>query len=251
MYYLFVALAKPIPVCLLLSWLALWRLRVNYPDARRFTRWLFMLSVVIGASCVPATGYWLQRLLELRYEDQTISMKDVSVIVVLSSWKRESDLGTWHPDWDSAERCRLAAALYTGHRCKVIVCGGKVHESDPGPSYAKVLGDFMLTEGVKREDLILEEQSRTTYENVAEAARLLAKVRAGGKVMLVTSAAHLLRGEKCFSKQGVDVETAGCQFAELQWTYESFIPSGDGAKSTDRAIHEMLGIVWYWMKGRI
>lgn len=252
MYYYFVAFAKPLPICLVLLWILLAIMWRRHQEVRRRVGVLFALSLFIGAVSLPLTAYWLERLIQSPYVSRPVSMKGVSVIVVLGAWVREGEDKVWYADWRSRERCRRAAALYSDQRCKIIVCGGKVHEDDPGPSIASVLGRFLVKIGVAKEDVILEENSSSTYENVSEATQLLKEHQGGGRVMLVTSASHLFRAERCFKKAGVAVSTAGSQFSEeLEMEIDTFVPSGSGADKTEYILHEYLGIVWYWLKGRV
>jgi uncharacterized SAM-binding protein YcdF (DUF218 family) len=114
------------------------------------------------------------------------------------------------------------------------------------------MADFLVQHGVDETDLLLEEGSKTTYENAVEVAKLL-RQKDIEQVALVTDAAHLLRGVLCFETQGIRVVPIGALYgaSEFAWELNSFLPSPAAADAVNRAFHEWLGLFWYWMHGRI
>jgi uncharacterized SAM-binding protein YcdF (DUF218 family) len=155
-------------------------------------------------------------------------------------------------DQSSMERCLAAARLYRQRPCPVLVSGGKVEEDAPGPSFASVLGEFLEQLGVSKSDLILEEDSRTTYENAVESAVLLRERHIGG-VVLVVDAVDMRRAAGCLRKQGIAVTAAPCYFRATRFrpALTTFVPSPGGAARVERVWHEWLGIAWYWCHGRL
>jgi uncharacterized SAM-binding protein YcdF (DUF218 family) len=136
----------------------------------------------------------------------------------------------------------------------VVVSGGKVHATDPGPPPAVVMRDFLLTLGVRPEHLIVEAESRTTYENAVCCGRLL---RENGpemdSILLVTDAAHLRRARACFRKQGMDVIPFGSHYRA---THQGFgpgdlVPDPSAAVGVEEAAHEWLGLLWYWLTDKL
>ena len=99
---------------------------------------------------------------------------------------------------ETVTRCLKAAQLYqeSGPRL-IVVSGGKVDSSKPGPTCARAMADFLMGLGVEPRDLVTEERSRTTHENAVETGRLLA-ARGIQHIVLVTSATHMPRAERCF-----------------------------------------------------
>ena len=63
--------------------------------------------------------------------------------------------------------------------------------------------DFLVVEGVPREDIVAEWQSESTRENGINTARLVAGMP--GKKVLLTSDFHMYRAIRVFRKLGVDV----------------------------------------------
>ena len=112
--------------------------------------------------------------------------------------------------------------------------------------------DFLKGQGVKDEDLLLEDKSTTTYENALYARDAL-KGREIERIVLVTSAGHMRRAVGCFTAQGFQVTPSACDYRARQtpWSIRQFLPSSQGIAEVDRAAHEWLGIAWYWLRGRI
>ena len=114
------------------------------------------------------------------------------------------------------------------------------------------MAELLRKLGVKESDLLVENNSRTTYENAEESRKLLDKL-ATHKIILVTDGIHLHRSVLCFRKQGFDVEPSGCRYraTELKATVNLFLPSLSGIAGCQEASHEWLGVVWYWLCGRV
>jgi uncharacterized SAM-binding protein YcdF (DUF218 family) len=122
----------------------------------------------------------------------------------------------------------------------------------PEPPVAEAMADFLRRFGLDERLLLVEAASRTTYENAVESAGLLER-RHVRKIVLVTEAKHMFRSERCFRKQGLDVVPAPCAYqAEyFHWHALAFIPDPKAVADCEAVCHEWLGVVWYWLHGRI
>jgi uncharacterized SAM-binding protein YcdF (DUF218 family) len=146
-----------------------------------------------------------------------------------------------------------AAELYRrGPRCPVVVSGGLVDPDANMPPLSHQMREFLIQLGVAGEDILIEDRSTTTYENAAACAKLLAS-ESRQPVVLVTDALHMRRAERCFRHEGVDVVPAPCQMKgeEFQWSLSKLLPSAGAAASVNEVVHEVLGLIWYKLKGRI
>jgi uncharacterized SAM-binding protein YcdF (DUF218 family) len=249
------ALCEPLSLVYLLLLAALLNLwRQPRPPRRRL---LLMTGAFAGLTvvCCPPVAYLALGSLEWRYPPLEHRPANVQAIVVLSSGvlppsgpRAQSEL-----DHDSILRCQHAVQLYQqGPPCKLIVSGGKVHPDEPGPAVAHVMADFLVQLGVKREDLIIEDQSRSTYENAVQSTHLLKQSEIDAAV-LVTDAVDMYRAMSCFRKQGVALTPSPCHFraTSFKWELLDFIPNAGAARTWQRVAHEYLGTLWYWLHGRI
>jgi uncharacterized SAM-binding protein YcdF (DUF218 family) len=249
------ALLAPFTLFYLLTLAALlnlWR----RPRAKR-GRLLLLTVVFVGLTvvCHPTVAYLALGSLEWRYPPVDEWPEDLQAVVVLSAGLLPPDGPRTRAelDADSLQRCLHAARLYhQGPGCKVIVSGGKVDPDTPGPPVARVMADFLIQMGVKESDLVIEDTSRTTYENAVECAKLLQEGRID-RAVLVTDAVDMYRAERCFRKQGVDLIPSPCHYraTSYQFTLLGLLPNPEAARNCYRVWHEWLGTVWYWWHGRI
>ena len=109
--------------------------------------------------------------------------------------------------------------------------------------------------GVPREAIVIEGQSRTTYENAIETKRLLG----AASVLLVTSASHLPRATALFAKQGFHVTPVPCDFLIRNRPRDNFqdldpfdvLPNDRAIEQTTGAVTELAGMGVYWLTGKL
>ena len=111
---------------------------------------------------------------------------------------------------------------------------------------------FLAAFGIPRERLILENKSRNTAEN-AEFSYQLANPQPGETWLLVTSAFHMPRSVGLFRKAGfpviawpVDYRTSGKEGIGLFRDNPA-----DSLQNTTMAVREWLGLIAYWLSGKI
>ncbi len=244
-------------VLVVISAVANWRRSASAPPRLRSLLVAIPIWWIVSS---PVVGYLALGSLEWHYPPRRDRPNEVAAIVVLGGYLRPAD--DWH-GWpqlgsDSVERCRLTAEIYhAGQRCLVLVSGGAVGSEGSGTdeqvtTIADAMADFLVQLGVDREDLVIEADSTSTFENSVATADLLRPL-AIERVVLVTDATHLLRSQACFKRQGIETVPRGTRYRATSWpsAWYAWLPSPDGAAAVDVAAHEWLGLVWYWIKGRI
>jgi uncharacterized SAM-binding protein YcdF (DUF218 family) len=229
----------------------LWRGR------REFRSRLILLTLPLVALVLlstPGVAHLALGSLEWKFPPREGRPDEAQVIVVFSAGMRyDPAIGRTQLDEDSLARCIHAADLYRqGQPCPVLVSGGKVDPNAPGPACAEVMAQFLGQLGVASTHLIIEAQSRTTYENAVESAMVLQK-RGLRKALLVVDAVDMYRAVSCFEKQGIEVIPAACRYRANPFTptFFTFVPSPGAARNCQRVWHEWVGIIWYRCWGRI
>ncbi len=254
MYDLLASFLRPsllLELCCAAALLNLWRKRQEKRGRLLLLTVPFVAKLVLS---VPAVGHWTAGSLEWRYPPLPARPADAEAIVVLSGDVLQPDPGRSRAELGPSTlyRCLRAAELYhEGKPCPVLLSGGRVDPHAP-VACADAMADFMPRLGVPAADLIVENGSRTTYENATACAALL-RERGIGRVVLVTEAAHLARALGCFRKLGVDAVPAGSGYRATGLRAEPsyWLPHPLGAFGTDVVAHEWLGIAWYWLRGRL
>ena len=105
-------------------------------------------------------------------------------------------------------RAERAAAFLREHPDVLAVpCGGIVHE-DQQKSEAGAIREILLQNGIDDSRILLEDRSKTTFENFANARALLAqRGLCSPRVAVVSSDFHLLRAALIGRLCGVKAET--------------------------------------------
>ena len=258
MYALIHFLLQPFMILSLVCGLAianLWRCR---RESRARLLWVTVPYVLLVGFSLPIVAGVATAVLESRFDPLARRPHDIEAIVVLGGYVSrpahrglEPELGS-----DTALRCIRAAALYRdGDPVPVVASGRLFWEQQEGqeveqPSLAAVMGRVLRHLGVAGEDLILEQVSTDTWENAVESAGLL-KARGIQRVLVVTDATHLPRAVACFRAQGMSVVPAGRGYQEHRLSVASFLPSHYAPERNQEVFHEIIGFLWYWVRGRI
>ena len=255
LYDLLVGLCRPYTLLFLWLTAGLAWLWIRRRETKR--RLLLVTLPFLGLALVstPALAFLAVGSLEWRYVPLDRRPADTQALVILAAGLVPPNSLRPHAelDEDALLRCLHGADLYhQGPSCPVVISGGKVDAQSAGPTHARAMADFLEQIGVASRDLILEESSRTTYENAVECAKLLS-TRGIHKVVLITDAVDMLWAELCFQKQGIDVRPSACHYraAAFDGTVLDFLPSPGAARTCQRVGHEWLGTAWYWLRGRI
>ena len=221
---------------------------------------LWKRRLIVGVSalglflyCWIPTSLAAARLWEMKYPAAPPADTDIGAIVVLAGavhgpTRPVEDRFLGH---ETYVRCLYAAQLSRLWPAVPIVVTGGALESGL-PPYATAMRDELVRRGVAAERIVVEGQSRSTYENAVNTAELL-RQRNVKKVALVTSASHMRRAEAAFRRQGVVVSPAACAFYSI-FTIERhdlLWPSPTAITWNDSLVHEILGIAWYRIKDRI
>jgi uncharacterized SAM-binding protein YcdF (DUF218 family) len=228
-----------------------WKRREGRPRLLAVTLPFAVLTLL----SLPIVSHGVLWLLETRFPPCGDRPAEAEAIVVLASYVYPPDFPGGRPtlDDEALDRCRKAADIYLqGQRCPVLVSGGNAEPGAQRYNSAEVMSEFLVRLGVDSRDLVVENRSRTTYENAVESGKLLA-ARGIHRIALVTTAAHLPRAAACFRRQGFDVFPCGCHYRanDFRWSVGLFIPKAQFAENSDSAAHEWVGLLWYWMHGRI
>jgi len=220
--------------------------------ARRRRRAVWLGLILIFLWTWPPFAWLLSGSLEWFYPARPVPAGDAQAIVVLGGGTEPSNPTIPEPyvGWGSYQRCKEAAWLYHHWRALPIFASGGAENSDV--AVAQLMKTALEADGVPPSSITVEDRSGSTYENGVFTAALL-RSRGIRKVALVTHAYHMLRSEKVFRKQGLDVTPAPCAAytAGLQLSIHNVLPSAAAVAANDSVLHEWVGLVCYKLMGRI
>nr|WP_155189231.1 YdcF family protein [Roseibium denhamense] len=214
--------------------------------------WTAVLGlIVLGYS--PATN-WLILPLEERYP-RPASVEAVDGIIVLggavdtivTGGRGDTALTT------SGERITVAARLAQQMPDALLIhSGGKGVIISSQATEAEGAGRLFQDFGISKDRIVLEDQSRNTWENAVLTKELI-NPQPGQKWLLVTSAYHMPRSMGVFEAAGwtgvaaypVDYRTRGDADKKL-W----FSAASKGLRRSDITIREWIALGVYWAGGR-
>lgn len=218
---------------------------------RQAPNWLrFCVAVALILFCLPAFAWIPLRFLEGPYPPGLPPMDGVEAVVVLASEVLPVTANRLAPTlaFDTYQRTQHAALVYQSAPSVPLLTTGK-GSVDP-PSYAASMKVALEQFGVPADRIWVEEQSRSTYENALYSGNML-RGRGIHKIALVTEAYHMYRAERCFRKQGLEVIPAPCCFRSDPDDGPAVLPSYRAIAWNEDSLHELLGILWYKIRGRI
>ena len=151
----------------------------------------------------------------------------------------------------SAERLTKALEIYKKNPRILILFSGFSNSIKPqGWSETDMAKKFFLDQGVRIDNLIFENQSRNTFENIKYSKDIIANYK--GTWGLVTSANHMPRSFFAFKKQGlilepihVDYKTGTSRMFWINFDISS------GLRNWGIVFHELIGISYYKLTNKI
>jgi len=152
---------------------------------------------------------------------------------------------------------RLTQALELYHKGvfkKMLLTGGSGSILLDERSEADEVESYLLLMGVKKEDIILEPDSRNTHENALFTKNILDKDYPNAKCLLITSGFHMRRSRACYKKEGVEFTAFSTDVIgeRIRVTPNTIIwPNRDGFWRWETLIKEWVGCVFYWLRGYI
>jgi uncharacterized SAM-binding protein YcdF (DUF218 family) len=152
---------------------------------------------------------------------------------------------------DSAERLTKAVEIYKKNQKIIILFSGFSGQLNPqGWNESELAKKFFIDQGIPIENLLFENKSRNTFENVMFSKDLIQKYK--GTWGLITSASHMPRSYYLFKKQSVILEPISVDFKT--GTSQIFWLTFDLSKSFVNwriIFHEIAGMSYYKITNKI
>jgi uncharacterized SAM-binding protein YcdF (DUF218 family) len=142
------------------------------------------------------------------------------------------------PRIDASAR-NYAACKRTANTCRIIVSGGNPqhHSATEADTYLP----YLLDRQVARSDIVLEKNSRTTYENARYVSAIVGESHYD-TLILVTSAYHMPRALLDFQCFGIEPQV---QISSARRARLGILPRFENLKSAEIALHELIGLAQF------
>jgi len=241
-------LLLPAGIGLILAGAILGRQKPRWARAAAIAGLLWLVLI----SWPPLAYVWVQPL-ESRYQPSNPDFRGAKAgaIVVLAAGVHPPTPARPWPMADHQTYARCTYAAWVERQLPdipVLACGGvAARQTVPG---ARTMAELLESQGVRRDRIWTEERSRSTYESAVYAAGIL-KEKGITRIVLVTEGYHMLRSEKCFRRQGLDVVPAPSGFNGWELSVEDLVPAWKPILDNEHTLHEAVGLLWYRFRGWI
>ena len=199
----------------------------------------------------PPLNWLFSRPLEARYPVRPFQASaEAQAIVVLGSAIEPPDYERPYPlaDRYTYERCEHAAWIYERRPLPVLACeGGTRGAVSSAPSRMRLQ---LERAGIPANMIQVEGASTSTYENALYGARILRNQEIS-RIILIVEADSMPRASACFRRQGMVVEPAPCEFRQWDGWSQEWLPSWTAIRDNELILHEVLGMIWYRLRGWI
>jgi len=150
---------------------------------------------------------------------------------------------------DNVERLVITHKLLRdGNARSVIISGAATDHKELGE--AVVLGRQLEDWGIAKERIIIEDRARNTRENAVFTQEIV-RARAFERVLVVTSAFHMVRATECFAAVGQPVDTLAVDYRGHDRTGRlgEWLPRAHSASVTTAMLREVAGRLIYRVQG--
>lgn len=190
------------------------------------------------------------------YEDDGIYLKHThyDLAVVLGGMGRVDERQQRFDFTGSGDRLFQTLDLYYKKRVdKMLISGGSGSIGNPNQREAIYIKNYLKTISVPDSSILIESNSKNTYENAVFTKHILDSLQFKGSILLVTSSFHMRRSLAIFKKAGfqnitpyVTNKFTGKRKFEFD---HCFIPNSEAITLCNMVFHEIVGYITYKFKG--
>lgn len=141
---------------------------------------------------------------------------------------------------------------FSGKVKKILISGGTGATLNIEPAEASAIRPLLIQFGVNEEDIIIENQSRNTFENALYTKEILTDSYPTAKCLLITSAFHIHRASACFKKQNINFTAYAVDYMQEKTVMTAdflIIPNSWALMRWGLIIKEWIGYGAYWARG--
>lgn len=235
--------------------LAIWIAR--RPASVLARRCLLGCAVVFAAASIYAGQYLVARVIAagfrpLKPADVAAGRRTAVVVLGGGGYDVEDWSGRTYSvvDFSAATRVLEASRVYKMiDPAFVISSGGNPYLDSSTRPTGETMRGALATLGVPADRIIVETVSRTTRDEAIVVAAIL-KEQAAEQVVLVTSQTHMRRALGAFRAVGVyPIPAVALEFDRAKTLLQWAMPGEVGLLMASNNAHEILGIVYYWLRG--
>ena len=216
-----------------------------------YRKLIYFFSILFYIISTPIFSDFIMRIVEGEYFYQKLeNLEKADAIVILGGMLKINEFeNNYVVEWADADRFFKGIELYNSFKSdKIVFTGGKSLFNKTAVSEGSVLKNYAVKYGVLEEDIIVTKEVLNTYDESLAVSEVLGENKT---VILVTSAFHMNRAKLLFEKQGIKIIPYKVDFKcsiNSKLYFIDFIPSSDALKTTEIALREVLGRIYYSFK---
>ena len=214
-----------------------------------------LIYIAIGLLYILSTPIFSNNFFKLvegsEYRKPISAIDSADAIVVLSGMLEINEVGdSTYVEWGDPDRFFGGIALFkSGKAHKLIFTGGKMPWDKARKTEGDVLKEYAISYGIPSENISVTKDVENTADEAAAVKELISPSK---RIILVTSAYHMYRAQRIFEKQGFEVIPCKVDYKTEKnkvTTIIDFLPNADYLKNSEIGFKEILGRIFYLVKG--
>ena len=214
-----------------------------------------LIYIAIGVLYIISTPIFSNNFFKLvegsEYRKPISAIDSADAIVVLSGMLEINEVGdSTYIEWGDPDRFFGGIALFkAGKAQKLVFTGGKMPWDKAKKTEGEVLKEYAISNGIASEKIFVTKDVENTADEAVAVKELISPSK---RIILVTSAFHMYRAKRLFEKEGFEVNAYKVDY-KTAWenvtTIMDFLPSAGNLAMTEGGIRELLGRIFYLIKG--
>lgn len=217
-----------------------------------------LIYIAIGGLYILSTPIFSNNFFKLvegsvhnDYRKPISAIDSADAIVVLSGMLGINEVGdSTYIEWGDPDRFFGGIALFkAGKGQKLVFTGGKMPWDKAKKTEGEVLKEYAISNSIPSGKIFVTKDVENTAHEAVAVKELISPSK---RIILVTSAFHMYRAKKLFEKQGLIVIPYRVDFkasGNNQVTFMDFLPSAINLELTEIGIREIIGRIYYIIKG--
>ena len=152
-------------------------------------------------------------------------------------------------EWNDPDRFFGGMELIKAKKAPIIIFTKGKLPWKIGPPESELLQATAIEMGVHPQQILVTGEVENTEDESREVKKILQSK--GNRIILVTSAYHMRRAKITFDNKGLEVQPYPVDFklGEYAMTPMDFIPNPGSLATTEKCVKELMGTVYYTLKG--
>ena len=214
-----------------------------------------LIYIAIGVLFILSTPIFSNNFFKLvegnEYRKPISAIDSADAIVVLSGMLEINEVrDSTYIEWGDTDRFFGGIALFKAAKAqKLVFTGGKMPWDKAKKTEGEVLKEYAISSGIPSEKIFVTKDVENTADEAVAVKELISPSK---RIILVTSAYHMYRAKSLFEKQRFIVIPYKVDYKSeknAEMTIIDFLPSSDNLQTTETGFREIIGRLFYIVKG--